>query len=429
MNSSTRKCFATGFSGMGRVYVWYGGGSNGPYVQPDGFSGYPLVTEYAGLGGSTEKFGFSTLSNTPSQTSDSPCLANGGITCTKIHVIAEDSTNSFGQSITSIPLQQNASCGSKPVSALAVRALNNSGNGIIHLYLPKCFRDGNSDYSGLTTPSLFLQSGSGQIPPSSGFGATILGGGISGSKRIMSSNTVGTSTLLAQMIATDSVRGMVYSFPIVTDGTTVKFQSLPSSPAYNPEVDFFKLGGRINDYSGSLQPLSPQSARFGISSALLGDLNSDGFMDIGINVASMHRRESSSTYDYQGGIMIFFGGSKGLQTHRESNKILLNPKKEADCYLVKKQSGLVTSVCDPQLLFAPQPSLSISEGQGAYELTYLNPYSYLSTGSVGGGGCSIPNSRNECLGSFLFGVPGRDGPLPSGNLSRILQGGAFYVQP
>jgi hypothetical protein len=37
-----------------------------------------------------------------------------------------------------------------------------------------------------------------------------------------------------------------------------------------------------------------------------------------------------------------------------------------------------------------------------------------------------PNSPNECLGSFLFGVPGRDGP---GSGTNILQGGGFYYVP
>jgi hypothetical protein len=430
-STSARSCFQSDAVGTGRVYVWYGGGSNGPYVQPDGSSGYPLVTEYAGLGGGTEKFGFATLSNVSLQTSGPPCDTSGGITCTKVQVIAEAQTSIFGQSITSIPLFQNGVCGSKAVSALAVRARNASNSaGLIHVYLPKCYKDGGgTDYTGLVASGMKIESGvTASVLLSGGFGESLVGAGIAGSRKISNPINEGTSTLLAHLIVTDSSSGLVYNFPIVNSGGTTRFQDLPTTQAYDPNHAFFKLGGRINDYKSMLVPLLPPNARFGLSSAFIGDMNSDGFADIGVNVASMHRRESSTTYDYQGGIMVLFGGSKGLQTHRQSNNLLITPKKEADCYLVKKQNQ-VSSVCDPQIIYAPQPSLSASQGQGAYEYTYLSPFSYLSTGALNSSGCAILNSRNECLGSFLFGVPGRDGPLPPANLSRILQGGAFYVQP
>jgi hypothetical protein len=226
---------------------------------------------------------------------------------------------------------------------------------------------------------------------------------------------------------------MVYSLPLVKNSSgSIQFEPLPSSALYDKTADFFKLGGRINNYKEQffLSPMSPSDGRFGFSSSFLGDLNADGYGDIGINVASVHRKENSSTYLYQGGVLVLFGGASGLQTHRDSTSLLISPRKDSDspCYLVKKSS--LVSVCDPQLLFSPQPSLANSPGQGAYEFMYLNPFSHLSTGTNPiTGVCSVTNSRNECLGSFIFGVPGRDSPPTTNNLSRILQGGAFYVQP
>jgi hypothetical protein len=430
--NDSRVCFAGNSVGSGRVFVWYGGASNGPAVQPDGSSGYPMVTEYSGLGGN-DKFGFATLSNVTGQTSGTPCGESGGITCNRIQAIAESAVSGFGQTITSIPVGK---CGLHPVSALAVRGINNSSSSSsIFLYLPKCLESGSS-LSGLVTKGLNISSGVGPIVTSSSFGESLLGVGVDGIRKVMKSTSQTTSAngeLVGHLIATDSREGMVYSLPLVKNlSGSIQFETLPSSAQYDKTASFFKLGGRINNYKGQdfLSPLSPSDGRFGFSSSFLGDLNADGYGDIGINIASVHRKENSSTYLYQGGILVLFGGASGLQTHRESTSLLVSPRRDSDsqCYLVKKSS--LVSVCDPQLLFSPQPSLSHSSGQGAYEYMYLSPYSHLSTGANPTTGvCSVANSRNECLGSFIFGVPGRDSPPPTNNLSRILQGGVFYVQP
>ncbi|MBU6154550.1 MAG: FG-GAP repeat protein, partial [Bdellovibrionales bacterium] len=443
--NGNRSCLSFS-SGKGRVFVWYGGAGNGPAVQPDGSSGYPLVTEYSGLGGGSEKFGMATLSSLASHTSGAPCGSSGGMTCNRIQVIGEEGTTSFGQSIASIPV---GSCGSNPVSALAVRALNSAGNqSRIFVYLPKCSQpDSSLDYSGLVATGLMIKTETDSIPPtngvvlsgigaSNGFGMSMVGTGITGLRKIMKPTSSAAGSLLGHLIATDSSLGRVGVFPLVRNGAgSVLFEPLPPDlSVFDPNLNFYKMGGRLNHYSslGFLAPQSPSDARFGLNSAYLGDLNADGYADIGINIASMHRKENSATFDYQGAVLTLFGGEKGLQTHRETTGLLITPKKDADasCYLVKKSGSSPISVCDPQLLFAPQPSLVNSPAQGAYEYMYLNQFSHLSTGANSQTGtCSISDSRNECIGSFLYGVPGRDSPSTSNNLSRILQGGAFYVQP
>ncbi len=437
--SGERICFAGNSVGNGRVFVWYGGSGNGPSVQPDALSGYPLVTEYSGLSGSGDKFGIATLSSVSNQTSESPCLSTGGLTCKRIQVIAESDTSVFGQSLASIPLGM---CGPNPASALAVSAKSsNGGNSRIFVYIPKCLQNPGTDFSGLIATGLSIKSEVelSSLENSSGLGSSMVGTGMSGPGKIMKlpSTPSASGTLLGHLIAADSSLGNLLVLPLIRTSTgTIGFEPLPGSlTAFNPSLDFFRFGGRVNSYNNTtlLNPLNPTDARFGTTIANLGDLNADGYADIGINLASIHRKETSSTYNYQGGIMVVFGGEKGLQTHRESSNLLMTPKKESEapCYSVKRStSAMPISVCDPQVIFAPQPVLTNSIGQGAYEFMYLNPYSQMSTGANPlTGACSVNNSRNECLGSFVFGVPGRDSPPTNSNLSRILQGGVFYVQP
>jgi hypothetical protein len=242
--------------------------------------------------------------------------------------------------------------------------------------------------------------------------------------------TMGNDTpaeLLSHLVISDYELRRLFVIPFLKNATTYVNTgfALPGS------ADFTTYKGRSLNYSSLLflnGSASGTGAGFGESIASIGDVNSDGFQDVGINVSKLNRNETNTSYTQQGAIMILFGGHDGLQTNNSGGSIL-NPVMNADCFLRKGTvSGIerIVSACNPTLLFAPQPASSLR--QGAYEMTFLSPFSRISTGSrnISTGACVTSNSPNECLGSFLFGVPGRDGPVSGTN---ILQGGGFFYVP
>jgi hypothetical protein len=406
--------------GRGRVVILYGGANNGPQIQADANRGYPLQTEFRGDDQIT--YGVSTLSqdSTDNTTTDLPCaVVSGSYVCRKMQVIGEPLSSSFGSSLAAIPL---GTCQGKPVHGLAVRGVrtNAAGNGIgsdIWVYRPQC-----------TTTETLLGGlvGAGKIPSSIGVSASQnFGVGLAAVAGILGNDT--PSELLSHLVISDYGERRLFVIPFVKNAT------LPNSGFILPAgTGFDTYHGRASTSYSNLLFLNGSSAGtgagFGESIAAIGDVNADGFQDVGINVSRLNRRETNTSFTQQGAILILFGSHAGLQVNNSSG-VPLNPVANADCFLKKGTVGgidRIISTCNPTLLFAPQPATSAR--QGAYEMTFLSPFSRISTGTrnISNGACLTPNSPNECLGSFLFGVPGRDGP---GSGTNILQGGGFYYVP
>lgn len=407
-------------TGKGRVYIFYGGGETGFQVQADANGGYPLVTKY--VGGDGKNYGFATYSRDLNQIQGSPCALSGGAwVCNKAQVLAENSTLSFGSTLTAVPMGK---CGIYPVHGLAVQA-EYSTSSRVYLYKPKCLSSPN-DLSGISE-ALFLRSSDFLGPPSMATSKT-LGISMLASTSLMGLNT--PANLSSHLVITEQTNKRVFVIPVVSDnaGSVIVSNVAGGAP---PGVvldlnQFSVLGGRNLDYSAStfLAGVSGADAGMGYGSAELGDLNADGFDDIGINFFRLNRIETNQVIPSQGGALILFGGESGLQTHNGS--VQLNPDPKAECYQ-RVVSNAPKSICNPLLYFAPQPASSAR--RGAYELSFLTQYSRIKTGSVSPTGvCQLSSSPNECLGSFLFGVPGRDSIEIAPN-RPILQGGVFYVVP
>ncbi len=442
--SGPRRCLSSSAAltadrvGRGRVIIWYGGAFNGPQAQADARKGYPLQTSYKGDDLAT--YGFSTLSGTLTAQStfstEPPCsLSNGSYRCNRIQLIAEQGTASFGSTLTSIPL---GTCNGKPVHGLAVRAIRNDANdgsgtnqsSDVYVYRPKCVEPNESTtLTGLVYGGIIRgTSSTGQ--PNLGIGtSTTLGMGMAASGGIMGNDTpTNPTTLHSHLVLSDPTSRKLFVVPFLQNATTYANTGF----AYPGETDFVTFKGRSENYNSSMflsGSLTGADVGFGETIANLGDVNADGFEDIGVNVSKLNRNETNTSFPQQGAILVLFGSHDGLQTRNAGNS-LINPVTNADCYLKKGMVNSIeriVSVCNPTLLFAPQPAGSIR--QGAYEMSFLSPFSRISTGTrnVSTGACMAPNSPNECLGSFLFGTSGRDGPGGSG--SNILQGGGFYYVP
>ncbi len=423
-------------AGSGRVYVWYGGAENGFQVQVDQNGGYPIQRSYRGLDGNI--YGFSPLSQTlnlglPGQ--PAPCSeVNGAWTCNRVQVIAEQGTASFGSSMTSMVVGK---CGNNDASALVVRAtLTASNQSIIYVYRPNCILDSNSS----SLQGLTVEQSTGQRQALNAVNAPLGQSGTIGFSMIFSANLMGVGNapnLAGHLILADqgAAQGpQIFALPVerannanLTPAGTVL---LPAAGASFTDPAYQALGGRRVNYLGSnfLSGMTGSQAGFGEGMSNLGDFNGDGTDDIAVNISRLNRIESSSTITSQGGLLLLFGKmNSGLQVLNSSN-IALPPAMSADCFVrpVSGTSGPLESVCNPTLFFAPQPSTSLR--QGAHEYSFLSPYSHVATGTRSGATCQTALSPNDCLGTFVFGVPGRDSIETQPN-RPILQGGAFYVAP
>ena len=386
--------------GTGRVMVFYGGNDNGPQTQPDINGGYPLNGTYFS-DYSTDNKGVLATGHF-----GAPCSTSG--TGCRIQMLYESSTTAFGTSLTSVPIGTctNSVTGVQyPVKALVVAATKAGGNSL-YVYKPKCLDStASQNFSGLVSLGetvLTLPTGSSSTAGMSMTAVTNLMGS--------------SSTLLSHLVVADqgASRILVYPVqPIATDGTNLSFDMNWTTWTTNAPID----GIRLIDYSSSamLSGTSGTATEFGMSVSSVGDVNGDGYNDIAVAISKLNRNDTASVTSNQGSILMLFGGAQGVQSHTSSAySSVTEPSRTALCYVSPSGSSAV-SICNPNLLYLPEPTNSIRNG--AYERTSLSPYSFVGTGSV-----------NEGLGTFLIGIPGRDS-LDTDPTQRILQGGAFYVLP
>lgn len=393
-----------GNSGTGRVMIFYGGSDNGFQTQPDSRGGYPLSSAYF-----TD---YSADQTTPLHTYfGAPCAPDG--TGCKIQMIHETATSAFGQSLTSVPAGNctNTVTGMQyPVSSLVVSATK-TGAPSVYVYRPKCLDSAfPNNFSGLVSYSENSALASTlPIPPgsSSSFGVSMIA-----VKNLMGSAPANPARtdLVAHLAIADQANSRLVVYPVHSINNSDKsiFES------YTVSAD----GGRYIDYSTSsmLNGTNGTAAGFGNGLSALGDVNGDGFNDIGVGISALARKDTSSQTPNQGSVLVLFGGTTGLQSHTSNTYLTaIEPARVATCYIAPV-AGTTTSTCNPTLLYLPEPTNSIRNG--AYEKTFLSPFAQLSTSAT----------ANESLGTFLIGVPGRDS-LDTVPTSRILQGGAFYVLP
>lgn len=432
--------------GRGRVYIFYGGGSNGFYPQADDKFGYPIKAQYTGQ--DFGSYGFTGFSSTRPESNvlGAPCTDLGQ--CAKIQVLAERDTTEFGRVLSAIPF---GTCGGKAVSALAVRALY-ADRASIFIYKPRCLSD-ETKLSGLgsfisngTTNLNTIQISSNAI----GLNANVSTGfamGFAGFSKLMEKPS-NDSPLIGHLTISDELSRRLFILPLLnSEGGKVLmsddrlYQVATSSTSVTGNTSmglatFTGMGGKTIDYSGSdflSGHTSGWDSGFGNSVVNLQDVNGDGYEDIGVNLYRMNKKEVSRSYSYHGGVLVISGGRSGAQTHQTEAGVLaqVEPKSDADCYMLQEMiSGQPRRVtrCNPALIFAPQPSGSSRMGQ--YEYSSLNKFAVIGTGNRDSStnACQA-GSPNDCLGSWILGVPGRDSRESVVNAKPILQGGAFYVLP
>jgi hypothetical protein len=310
-------------------------------------------------------------------------------------------------------------CGNNPVHGLAVRAEFSNASSV-YIYKPKCLGTAN-DLSGIND-AIVIKSSDFDISGSRTLGVAM----------VAPTQLMGVSTptgLTSHLVVTEQENRRIFAIPVVTDngGSVVMPATATTGNALIVDgTRFSNLGGRTLNYSTAnfLNGVSGATAGMGDGSASLGDLNGDGFEDVGINFSKLNRVETNELILSQGGALILFGGETGLQTHNGS--VQLSPSAKAECYQ-KSVNNAPKSVCNPLLYYAPQPAGSLRKG--SYEFSFLSPHSRVSTGNVSAtGACLLDSSPNQCLGSFLFGVPGRDS-IETPPTRPVLQGGVFYVVP
>jgi hypothetical protein len=403
----------------GRVLIFYGGKDNGFQVQADAQGGFPLNNAY-----------FAPYSSANGVTN--AACDNAGV-CNKIQILYEGSnvqsatlnTRDFGKSVVAVPA---GACNGVPVHALLVQANTTANKSKIYIYKPQCvvganpallsglIQDGaNTTFSGLTTfksvidPFLF----------STPITTNTFGNSMVSVPGIMGSTAIANIDAKTHLVLTDSNKKLMMVFPLTSNSTNPADNC--SYDANNNPVGSCKInitddatqGYQKVNYANS--NIFTGSIGFGASLASIGDVNGDGFNDVAMSITTITKPGTPNTSTgQQGAVMVVFGGDKarnGLQTVNGSTTI--EPAVNSACYL-SSNGATTTSVCNPTLLFAPQPS-ALRDGAG--ERTYLSRDSKVNFGV-----------QNENLSSFLFGVPLRDS-RETNSADRILRGGAFYVLP
>lgn len=425
--TKTKGCVANGFAGVdhcgdeagvgnGRVVIFYGGENNGFQVQPDVNGGFPLNSNYF----QDYSADTPTIMNYGAPYANAaPCLTDG--TGCKIQVIHENNTNTFGATITSVPVGTCTNNGVQvQVSALAVQAVKNSGTPLtdIYLYKPACLDDpGNNSGLKSFANDKTLAMAANLHPYSAGSGtltSSTLGSSMVavGDPTQSPPTTMGSTdtTVISHLVVSDQTNRRIYIHPVYPMATA----GLAAGQNFGHYDDTIN-GGREINYTSSVMVSAATGASlgFGVGMSKAGDLNGDGFQDIAIGMTSLPRRDINTSTPAQGAILLMFGGSTGAQSH-SSGANVIEPSRSANCYL-KPNMSTIDSICNPSLVYLPQATNSIRDG--AYERSFISPYALMNFGNI-----------NEGLGSILMGVPGKDS-LDQLMINRILQGGAFYVGP
>gem|GEM_PF-2559439 len=431
---------------VGRVMVFYGGKDNGFQVQAQATGtnpgGFPYTTDY-----------FAPYSSHSGVTTNTLSACDTSGTCNRIQVLydgaistpttGDGNTANFGENIAAIPA---GSCNGKSVSALLVQTKFFKGGSKILIYKPKCLSDiTGQDKSGLVqdpnasgvntvdtgaTPDLYTynvaidpsSSNSFEVPCTTNCSSTF-GTAMTTVKNITVkiNGSVSSGDARSHLVLTDPDQKKVYVFPLVSNCTN--FDSVTGGAISNDNescqtnlTNDPAQGYQVIDYSSS-NTFSQANVDFGASIADIGDANGDGYGDVAISVGKLTRPGTPATSSgQQGAILVLFGGASGsnpagLQAFNGST--VIEPSRNSSCYR-SYDGGTPTSICNPTLLFAPEPS---SDRDGSGEYIYLTRDSHLNFGT-----------QNENLGSFLFGVPLRD-TQETNPSDRILRGGAFYVLP
>lgn len=401
---------------QGRVMIFYGGKDNGFQVQADVNGGYKLDNSV---------FVPYSQTNTDARFT-APCDATTGV-CTKIQMLFEGpttagvNTTNFGRSLTTVPAGY---CNGKPVSSLLVETAYSNTTSKVFIYKPACVV-GASNYtnlSGLRKDTAVNVTATGVttfnqvINPANGteFSPTIstytFGEAMTSVPKIFGDSATANTDAKDHLAISDSNKKMIFTFPISSNG-------IDNCPAANCKLHITNdtaQGYKKINYSAS-NVLSSETL-FGASLVPIGDVNGDGYADLGVGLGNVTKPGTPNTSaGRQGGILVLFGSEKstgGLQSH--SSGIVIEPSQNAACYR-KPNGAAIDSICSPTLIFAPQPSAS---RDGAAESIYFSRDSILHFGTT----------QNEGLGSFLFGVPLRD-TKETNAADRILRGGAFYVLP
>jgi len=409
-----------GSPGWGRVMIFYGGADNGFQTQPDPNGGYPLT----GAVDNPSVGYFADYSADAAYHSDlGPPCTTAGTNC-KIQMISEGTTavptTNFGSTLASVPVGNcyDSSGNPHPVNALVVTAMKSTGPAL-YTYRPKCLDNTNhpADFSGLISYADGTTAPATLTLPSTA--TTTVGITMTSVTNLMGSAPA-NSNILSHLVVADQQGGSIYVYPVLTFSTSAytSFENPANSASFATDTTFTGNGGRLINYATSTMLAGTNGTLMGFGNGLasIGDVNGDGYSDIGISISSLPRQSTSSQTLNQGTVLVLFGGPGGLQSHTSSTfTTAIAPSQTASCYISPTGSS-PTSVCNPQLLFVPEPTNSLRDG--AYELSYLSPFAAVSTAA----------STNESLGTFLFGVPGRDS-LDTIPTQRILQGGAFYVLP
>ena len=413
----------------GRVFVFYGGATNGPQTQPDTNGGYPLTSTY-----------FSEYSSINGTAQGAPCSTSG--TNCKIQMLYEPGMNAFGKSLVAIPLgtclvNNNA----VPVSGLAIAAstgtLSSASGSEIFIYKPSCL--GGSTAGATSSGSFTSLAGlKGQtnettltLPgPTTISASTTLGTAMTQVTGVMGNTT---NVPLSHLVITDTANESLIVIPVVPAGSSVPAAAgLGAFSSTKNFVDTYTngstgtaaIGARTINYTSSLLMTGLNTAAnlyggFGNGISSIGDINGDGYADLAVAITRAPRNDQNTQTVANGAILVLFGGPNGFQTHTDlSTTQPLEPSRNPLCYVSPNATtGLPASTCYPALIYPPQPDANTFLRNGAYERSYLSPSAFINFGST-----------NDNLGSFIFGVPGRDS-LDTATGNRILNGGAFYVLP
>ena len=416
----------------GRVMIFYGGNDNGFQTQPDSSGGFPkssaYMTDYSseGYAGVSPNLAYpSGAPNSSISGNIGPCSSATGTGCL-IQMLYEPGMANYGSSIAAVPVGNCVVNGvNVPVKALVVKGQKSTGSfAKLYVYKPKCLGTTNDlsglmAYNGTTMPGI---SGDDSVLP---IPTALLTDSTFGASMTAVQNAMGPSaTITTHLVVTSTANSTVVVYPIQTynAGTGLNFLTYADNgslgtPAYGGRVINYSSSALITQSTGVVSTGASAGTNngFGIGITSIGDVNGDGFSDVAIGITKLDNRQTSTTVTAQGAALILFGGTNGFQSHSDSNFLTaITPSTTAFCYNLPGGSG-ISSVCNPTLLFLPQPTNS--SRNGAFERFYINPYSFVNFGSI-----------NSNLGTFLLGAPGRDS-LQTDPTQRILSGGAFYVLP